>query len=236
MKVLRLFLFAAAPLLTLPLNAVADPTTDLVKRLAAVQTLSGSFEQVVLDQGGTRMQEASGDMHMARGNRFRWHTKKPFEQLAISRSEEHTSELQSRPHLVCRLLLDKKKRGVKTISQVGDVVDPDLRFIRQFMWFLHWTQSRQIYPLSLHDALPISVVLSKWCSTKVAPVCKKPVATCIWPAATVFAGTPKSRSSSWLSLDRKSTRLNSSHVRISYAVFCLTKKNVASKPSPKSEM
>jgi|SRR5690554_6789161 len=84
MKVLRLFLFAAAPLLTLPLNAVADPTTDLVKRLAAVQTLSGSFEQVVLDQGGTRMQEASGDMHMARGNRFRWHTKKPFEQLAIS--------------------------------------------------------------------------------------------------------------------------------------------------------
>src|SRR3989442_9088530 len=27
------------------------------------------------------------------------------------RSEEHTSELQSRPHLVCRLLLDKIKRG-----------------------------------------------------------------------------------------------------------------------------
>src|SRR3989442_2632881 len=29
---------------------------------------------------------------------------------AIPRSEEHTSELQSRPHLVCRLLLEKKKR------------------------------------------------------------------------------------------------------------------------------
>src|SRR5690554_7350073 len=28
----------------------------------------------------------------------------------ITRSEEHTSELQSRPHLVCRLLLEKKKR------------------------------------------------------------------------------------------------------------------------------
>src|SRR3989442_5892652 len=27
----------------------------------------------------------------------------------LSRSEEHTSELQSRPHLVCRLLLEKKK-------------------------------------------------------------------------------------------------------------------------------
>src|SRR5690554_7388651 len=29
------------------------------------------------------------------------------------RSEEHTSELQSRPHLVCRLLLEKKKRDAK---------------------------------------------------------------------------------------------------------------------------
>src|SRR5690554_7606491 len=32
----------------------------------------------------------------------------------ISRSEEHTSELQSRPHLVCRLLLEKKKKKRKT--------------------------------------------------------------------------------------------------------------------------
>src|SRR3989442_10400879 len=31
------------------------------------------------------------------------------EGLRSSRSEEHTSELQSRPHLVCRLLLEKKK-------------------------------------------------------------------------------------------------------------------------------
>src|SRR3989442_9970217 len=36
----------------------------------------------------------------------------------IERSEEHTSELQSRPHLVCRLLLEKKKpRG----SPSGDL-------------------------------------------------------------------------------------------------------------------
>src|SRR5690554_2004301 len=32
----------------------------------------------------------------------------------IPRSEEHTSELQSRPHLVCRLLLEKKKKKIKT--------------------------------------------------------------------------------------------------------------------------
>src|SRR5690554_3565232 len=32
------------------------------------------------------------------------------------RSEEHTSELQSRPHLVCRLLLEKKKKKIKSIN------------------------------------------------------------------------------------------------------------------------
>src|SRR5690625_6203823 len=34
--------------------------------------------------------------------------------LGITRSEEHTSELQSRGHLVCRLLLEKKKKLCKT--------------------------------------------------------------------------------------------------------------------------
>src|SRR5690554_7030074 len=33
------------------------------------------------------------------------------------RSEEHTSELQSRPHLVCRLLLEKKKNRLRTGEQ-----------------------------------------------------------------------------------------------------------------------
>src|SRR3989442_8127979 len=38
---------------------------------------------------------------------------RPFSifRLEVGRSEEHTSELQSRPHLVCRLLLEKKKRA-----------------------------------------------------------------------------------------------------------------------------
>src|SRR2546429_9372227 len=40
-----------------------------------------------------------------------------------SRSEEHTSELQSRLHLVCRLLLEKKKKDLKpAISQAGTVI------------------------------------------------------------------------------------------------------------------
>src|SRR5947209_17250889 len=36
--------------------------------------------------------------------------------VAVERSEEHTSELQSRQYLVCRLLLEKKKTNIYTIS------------------------------------------------------------------------------------------------------------------------
>src|SRR3989442_11899288 len=38
--------------------------------------------------------------------------------IADSRSEEHTSELQSRPHLVCRLLLEKKK-VIRAVNRPG---------------------------------------------------------------------------------------------------------------------
>src|SRR5690554_7363837 len=40
-------------------------------------------------------------------------TDKKTEGVQYTRSEEHTSELQSRPHLVCRLLLEKKNRKSK---------------------------------------------------------------------------------------------------------------------------
>src|SRR5690625_5860519 len=39
------------------------------------------------------------------------------------RSEEHTSELQSRGHLVCRLLLEKKKKGSKTKRSRGRQIE-----------------------------------------------------------------------------------------------------------------
>src|SRR5436309_7694194 len=37
----------------------------------------------------------------------------------VRRSEEHTSELQSRENLVCRLLLEKKKKNTKTTKETG---------------------------------------------------------------------------------------------------------------------
>src|SRR5690554_7160039 len=43
----------------------------------------------------------------------------PVERDQPGRSEEHTSELQSRPHLVCRLLLEKKKKNKKNTSNTS---------------------------------------------------------------------------------------------------------------------
>src|SRR3712207_8217761 len=43
--------------------------------------------------------------------------------IAGARSEEHTSELQSRQYLVCRLLLEKKKKAIDRVQQAGSVGD-----------------------------------------------------------------------------------------------------------------
>src|SRR5687768_9129088 len=124
-----------------------------------------------------------------------------------ARSEEHTSELQSRLHLVCRLLL------------ASPPADPS--------------------PLSLHDALPIfdplifRVAFVVAATAGGAGVIGYAIAWFVLPTedggsrrgiairpgqAEVAAGI------AFLVLavlDRKSTRLNSSHGYISYAVFCL---------------
>src|ERR1039457_1931451 len=71
-------------------------------------------------------------------------------------------------------------------------------------FFFNDTATTEIYTLSLHDALPIS------------PSCSSVPPSC--------AGVPPSCAGSPPSGDRKSTRLNSSHLAISYAVFCLKKK------------
>src|SRR6202790_1956478 len=100
----------------------------------------------------------------------------------MRRSEEHTSELQSLQHLVCRLLLEKKcgqpqrrarRRGVvEGLRTRPDVhgrpraLSPPLRPARReprpprpflpFFFFFNDPATTEIYPLSLHAALPIS--------------------------------------------------------------------------------
>src|SRR5947209_10005794 len=77
--------------------------------------------------------------------------------------------------------------------------------------FLNDTPTTELYTLSLHDALPIS------CSSSTAK--GRPSG-----AARSRCAGPRTRTRC-SSIDRKSTRLNSSHANISYAVFCLKKKN-----------
>src|SRR5690606_41672269 len=78
-------------------------------------------------------------------------------------------------------------------------------------FFFNDTATTEIYTLSLHDALPICGHPSRRASARRGSGDR----AAAWRETDV-----RSRSAS----DRKSTRLNSSHVKISYAVFCLKKK------------
>src|SRR5207249_11493095 len=96
----------------------------------------------------------------------------------------------------------------------------------------------QIYTLSPHDALPILTIRSRQATVEAghevevvgglrrdAVPCGCPIGTTI-EIRNLFYNTPVRRkflraSQTEIGQDRKSTRLNSSHVSISYAVFCL---------------
>src|SRR5207249_9867542 len=107
-----------------------------------------------------------------------------------------------------------------------------------FIPFLsHSPPTSALYPLSLHDALPIS-----WCpgitddlrgtsspsitckSVRHTPQARTRTSTSPLPGLGVAASVNSNGFVSIAAGDRKSTRLNSSHVSISYAVFCLKKK------------
>src|SRR5690348_17392967 len=81
-----------------------------------------------------------------------------------------------------------------------------------FFFFFNDTATTEIYTLSLHDALPISAARRE-------------------PGGRARTGARKTAErargvrGAVRGEDRKSTRLNSSHPSISYAVFCLKKKN-----------
>src|SRR5690554_2797771 len=76
---------------------------------------------------------------------------------SAERSEEHTSELQSRPHLVCRLLLEKKKKNTKNHNKNNLTAEPHIQLNNSNVIFFlcNDTATTEIYTLSLHDALPI---------------------------------------------------------------------------------
>src|SRR5438132_2201600 len=97
------------------------------------------------------------------------------------------------------------------------------------MFFFNATATPDIYTLSLHDALPIYTykqsrhdIDSTNNGKIVSNTLKSPAhhATQNWISIKVWKPTGQ---------DRKSTRLNSSHTVISYAVFCLKKKKTTKK-------
>src|SRR6516165_11138512 len=80
------------------------------------------------------------------------------------------------------------------------------------IFFFNYTATTEIYTLSLHDALPIYLGPTIYLAHLL-----------MYSSLGAVVG--------WMTTDRKSTRLNSSHSHISYAVFCLnTKTKEAARP------
>src|SRR2546429_4396849 len=91
-----------------------------------------------------------------------------------------------------------------------------VRCLETDFFFFNDTATTEIYTLSLHDALPIL------CSPSGDFLALLSSVGVIFPSSSMRWITKLRR----LRADRKSTRLNSSHGYISYAVFCLEKKNM----------
>src|SRR2546422_9477291 len=103
-------------------------------------------------------------------------------------------------------------------------------YVLHFFFFFNDTATTEIYTLSLHDALPISLNTCRTSSSGfTAPQSprreRRKAAASVSPSLRRLPGPTAAPSSA----DRKSTRLNSSHGYISYAVFCLKKKKKRSK-------
>src|SRR3989440_4879336 len=85
-----------------------------------------------------------------------------------------------------------------------------------FFFFFNDTATTEIYTLSLHDALPICQCRTPFAGDLHGGRRRPPHGAGDRPSARLPGNRRKG--------DRKSTRLNSSHDQISYAVFCLKKK------------
>src|SRR3712207_7619787 len=103
------------------------------------------------------------------------------------------------------------------------------------IFFFNDTATTEIYTLSLHDALPISQPSRTAARSVMAETQNdrlvQPETGVRTPSQCTFVATTSSAAALRAShraarIDRKSTRLNSSHANISYAVFCLKKKKI----------
>src|SRR3712207_8004837 len=93
-------------------------------------------------------------------------------------------------------------------------------FHSKYFFFFNDTATTEIYTLSLHDALPILIPrVGRWLGCGAVPC---PMHCEMFSRMSGLS--PLDARHTLFPRDRKSTRLNSSHANISYAVFCLKKK------------
>src|SRR3712207_8075426 len=89
-----------------PPRSTLFPYTTLFRSLGGLR--------IDVDRAGHVARAAELD-HQPRGQALRRHRVLGVQLLLEPRSEEHTSELQSRQYLVCRLLLEKKKKSTRRL-------------------------------------------------------------------------------------------------------------------------
>src|SRR3712207_7046452 len=102
-----------------------------------------------------------------------------------------------------------------------------MSFLVSVFFFFNDTATTEIYTLSLHDALPIfgiAMQSGSQATRNAADIILLHDSFGALPDA--FREGQRIRRGLCRILDRKSTRLNSSHANISYAVFCLKKKKI----------
>src|SRR5205809_5276764 len=84
---------------------------------------SSDLEEAVRMRGDSTLRERprrrGSDRRTDQGRRMIRGRRRETVEVPVERSEEHTSELQSRLHLVCRLLLEKKKNTIHPLHAHG---------------------------------------------------------------------------------------------------------------------
>src|SRR2546426_238491 len=164
--ILSLYLLCAAPLviscllffflmIRRPPRSTLFPYTTLFR---SARCPSRSRDTPARASAGRGQSQSGHVAHNVRGHRSR---------NRRGRSEEHTSELQSPCNLVCRLLLEKKKklkqpqrhymrhrRHICYLVSISSLRCASRYFLSPFFFF-NDTATTEIYTLSLHDALPI---------------------------------------------------------------------------------
>src|SRR3712207_8639742 len=101
-----------------PPRSTLFPYTTLFRSALSIRSTDGDIRRSILPRGARRSLRPSALRLAIR--MLCWRCPRTFEKRdcgVASRSEEHTSELQSRQYLVCRLLLEKKKEQMTNIPE-----------------------------------------------------------------------------------------------------------------------